>query len=192
MILRGIIMDKRILFNRKLWLSITLVCLFFSIISLFFPILTYIYPSGKSQSFNIFKFLKPDELGNVLSQYTGSFALAIEKQDIPFFAAIAVFSIVAAFAGVITMSAQRPNFWQFVMSMVGLIGTLIPSVLLFIVVISSINYFPGSFQFGAYPIITPFAMGICMYMVTRKHKLTQEEIQAEKIAAQYLHTMGDL
>ena len=185
-------MDKRILFNRKLWLSITLVCLIFSIISLFFPILTYIYPTGKSQSFNIFKFLKPDELGKVLSQYTGSFALAIEKQDIPFFAAIALFSIVAAFAGVITMSAQRPNFWQFVMAMTGLIGTLIPSVLLFIVVISSINYFPGNFKFGAYPIITPFAMGICMYMVTRKHKLTQEEIQAEKIAAQYLYTMGDL
>lgn len=185
-------MEKRILMNRKLWLSITLVCLGFSIISLLFPILTYIHPTGKTQVFNIFKFLKPDELGKVLSQYTGSVALAIEQQDIPFFAVIAVLSIVAAFAGVITMSAQRPRFWQFIMAMTGLIGTLIPSVLLFIVVISSINYFPGSFKFGSYPIITPFTMGLCIYMVTRKHKLTQEEILAEKTAAQHLHTMGDL
>ena len=29
-------------------------------------------------------------------------------------------------------------------------------------------------------------------MVTRKHKLNQEEIKEEKIAAQYLHTIGDL
>lgn len=185
-------MEKRILMNRKLWLSITLVCLGFSIISLLFPILTYIHPTGKTQVFNIFGFLRPDELGKVLSQYTGSVALSIEQQDIPFFAVIAVLSIVAAFAGVITMSVQRPRFWQFIMAMTGLIGTLIPSVLLFIVVISSINYFPGNFKFGSYPIITPFTMSLCIYMVTRKHKLTQVEIQAEKIAAQYLHTMGDL
>lgn len=185
-------MDKRIILNKKLWLSITLVCLLFSVISLFLPVLTYIYPTGNSQAFNLFKFLNPDELGKVLSQYTGSFALAIEKQDIPVLATIAVLAIVAAFAGVITMSAQRPNHWQFVMAMAGLIGTLIPSVLLFIVVISSINYFPGSFKFGTYPVITPVAMSICIYMVTCKHKLTQEEIQAEKIAEQYLHSMGDL
>lgn len=185
-------MDKRILFNKKMWLTITLVCLFFSVISLVFPVLTYVYPSGRSQSFNLFKFLNPEELGNVLSQYTGSFALAIEEQDIPLFGTIAVFSIVAAFIGVITMSTQRPNFWQFVLTLAGLIGTLIPSILLFIVVISSINYFPGNFKFGAYPIITPVSMSICIYMVTYKHKLTQEEIQAEKAAEKYLHSMGDL
>jgi len=140
----------------------------------------------------LFKFLNPEELVNVLSQYTGSFALPIEKQHIPVFATVAVLSIVAAFVGVITMSTQRPNFWQFILTMAGLIEILIPSVLLFIIAFSLINYFPGSFKFGAYPIITPFTMGICMYMVTRKHKLTQEEIKAEKIAAQYLHTIGDL
>lgn len=185
-------MDKRILFNKKMWLAITLVCLFFSVISLIFPVLTYVYPSGRSQSFNDFKFLNPEELGNILSQYTGSFALAIEEQDIPVFATIAVFSIVAAFIGVITMSTQRPNFWQFVLTMAGLIGTLIPSVLLFIVVVSSINYFPGSFKFGAYPVLTPISMGICIYMVTRKRKLTKEEIEAEKKAAQHFCALGDL
>lgn len=156
-------MDKRFLFNRKTWLTVTLMCLFFSVISLTFPILTYVYSAGRNQTFNLFKFLNPEELANVLSQYTGSFALAIEKQHIPVFATVAVLSIVAAFVGAITMSAQRPNFWQFILTMAGLIGTFIPSVLLFITVFSSINYFPGSFKFGAYPIITPFTMGICIW-----------------------------
>lgn len=185
-------MDKSFLFNKKTWLTITLMCLFLSVISLVFPILTYVYPSGRSQPFNLFKFLNPEELGDVLSQYTGSFALAIEEQDIPVFATIGVLSIVAAFVGVITLSIQRPNLWQFVLAMAGLIGTLIPSVLLFVVVISSIDYFPGSFKFGAYPVVTPISMGICIYMVTRKRKLTQEEIEAEKKAARYLRSLGDL
>ena len=185
-------MDKRILLNKRKWLTITLMCLFFSVISMFFPVLTYIRPSGSSQSFNLFKFLNPEELGYILSQYTGSFALAIEEQDIPVFATVAVLSIVAAFVGVITMSTQRPNFWQFILTITGLIGTLIPSVLLFVVVISSIAYFPGSFKFGAYPVITPISMGICIYMVTRKRKLTKEEIEAEKKATKHLRTLGDL
>ncbi len=178
--------------NRKLWLSVTLVCLLFSVGSLFLPILTYVYPNGSVQAFNLFRFLDPAELGRVLSQYTGTVALAIEEGDIPFFAVAALLAIVAAFAGVITMSAQRPNTWQFVMAMFGLIGTLIPSVLLFVVVLSSYNYFPGTFQFGAYPVVTPLSMGICMYMVTRKHRLTKEEIRAEELAAQYLRAPGDL
>lgn len=185
-------MDKRFLFDKKMWLTVTLMCLFFSVVSLVFPVLTYVHPSGKSQVFNLFKFLNPKELGYILNQYTGSFALAIEEQDIPVFATVAVLSIVAAFVGVITMSTQRPNFWQFILTMAGLIGTLIPSVLLFIVVISSIDYFPGSFKFGAYPVITPVSMGICIHMVTRKRKLTREEIEAEGNATQYLHTLGDL
>lgn len=185
-------MNKRILFSKKFWLSITFACLGFSLVSLFFPVLTYVNPYGKAQAFNLLQFLDPQELGKVLSQYTGSFALDIRKADIPFYAVAAILAIAAAFAGVITMSSQRPNTWQFILAMFGLVGTLIPSLLLVIVVVSSIRYFPGTFQLGAYPIITPIAMGICMYMVTRKHRLTQAEIQAEKDAAQYLCHLGDL
>lgn len=185
-------MDKKLLFNKKTWLSITLLCLGFSILSLFFPILTYTYPSGSKQSFNLIGFMNPQAFGKVLNQYTGPYKLIIDRQYIPVLAAVALLAIAAAFVGVITMSAQRSNRWQFVMAMAGLIGTVIPSVALFIVVLSSVHDFPGSFQFGAYPVITLISMGICIFMVTRKRKLTKEEIIAEQIASKHLRRLENL
>lgn len=185
-------MSKKILYDKKTWLSITLICLSFSILSVFLPVITYKHPDGMKQNFNVFGFMQPEALDNILHKYTGKATLNIGEEQIPIFAVIAILAIVAAFAGVITMSAQRPNRWQFVLALVGLIGTLLPAVLLYVLVISSINHFPGIFILGAYPIITPIAMGICIYMVTRKHKLTQEEMAADRIAAQFIRTMGDL
>lgn len=179
--------------KRSTWLSVTLLCLMLSIISMFLPVLTYEYAGGKRVvDFSVLDFFEPDELSEVLSYYTGSFSLTVDSSVATFLAILAVLAIVAAFVGVITMSAQRPNKWQFILSIVGLVGTLIPSVLVFTAVLLSFDYFPGTFSFGVYPVITPISMGICMYMVTRKHKRTQAELEAEKRAAQHWHAPGDL
>ena len=107
-------------------------------------------------------------------------------------ATTAVLAIVAAFVGVVTMSLQRPNTWQFVLALIGIIGTAIPSMLVFLAVILSKNYFPGSFSFGVYPVITPIAMALCMITVTKKHKKTQEEIRAAEKAKGLILPGGDL
>ena len=178
--------------KRSTWLMLTLMCLVLSVASMFVPVLTYPFQNGNSIAFNVLNFLEPKELFQILADYTGSFVVEFQENLVTFLAVIAIMAIIAAFLGVITMSVQRPNYWQFILAIVGLIGTLIPSLLIYLAVILSIRYFPGTFTLGVYPIITPVAMGVCIFMVTRKHKRTQAQIEAEKRAAQYWHTGGDL
>ena len=177
--------------KRSIWLTLTLMCLVLSVASMFVPVLTYTFQNGTSIAFNVVKFLKPEELFLILSEYTGEY-VDMTQGFVTVMAVVGILAIVAAFLGVITMSVQRPNYWQFILAIVGLIGTLIPSLLIYLAVILSIHYFPGTFTLGVYPIITPIAMGVCIYMVTRKHKRTQAQIEAERRAAQYWRVGGDL
>ena len=177
--------------KRSTWLMLTIMCLVLSIASMFVPVLTYTFQNDTSMAFNVLQFLEPEELFVILSEYTGEY-VDLSQSVVTILAVVGILAIVAAFLGVITMSVQRPNYWQFVLALVGLIGTLIPSLLIYLAVILSIRYFPGTFTLGVYPIITPIAMGVCIGMVTRKHKRTQAQIEAERKAAQYWHAGGDL
>lgn len=174
------------------WLLPVLTCIIASVASVFLPVLTYKYPKGWSMSFNIFDFLEPGKLAKVLSTYTGAFSMDIDPVVVTILAIAAVLAIVAAFVGVITMSMQRPNTWQFVLALIGIIGTAIPSVLVFLAVILSKNYFPGTFSFGVYPIITPIAMVLCLITVTQKHRKTQAERLAAEKAKGLIRPGGDL
>ena len=174
------------------WLLPVLACIVASVASVFLPVLTYQYPHGQEIGYNIFDFIEPVELGRIMSTYSGSFVVNIGQGFVTVLAVCAVLAIVAAFVGVITMSLQRPNTWQFVLALVGIIGTAIPSVVVFLAVILSKNYFPGVFRFGVYPIITPIAMVLCMITVTRKHKRTQAEIRAAEKAKGLIRPGGDL
>lgn len=174
------------------WLLPVLTCLIASVASIFLPVLSYEYPNGQSVAFNVFDFVEPDELSQILFTYSGSLRMGVDPVVVVILAIAAVLSIIAAFVGVITMSRQRPNTWQFVLALVGIIGTAIPSVLIFLAVILSKNYFPGTFSFGVYPIITPIAMVLCMITVTKKHRKTQAEIRAAEKAKGLIRRGGDL
>lgn len=179
--------------KRSTWLGATLTCLVLSVISMFLPVLTYTYADlGRTAEFSVLEFLNPREIVNILHQYTGPLRMNVDSSVAVLLACLAVLAIVAAFVGVITMSSQRPNKWQFRLSIVGLVGTAIPSLLLFAAVLLSRSYFSGTFRVGVYPVITPMTMGFCMYMVTRKHKRTQAEIEAEKRAQKHWNMPGDL
>lgn len=174
------------------WLLPVLTCIIASIASVFLPVLTYKYPNGQVVKLNIFGFIEPIELSKILSSYSGPFSVDVDQAVATILAVCAVLAIVAAFVGVITMSLQHPNTWQFVLSLAGIIGTAIPSVLVFLAVILSKNHFPGTFSFGAYPIITPIAMAMCMITVTKKHKRTQAELLAAEKAKGLIRPGGDL
>ena len=174
------------------WLLPVLTCIVASVASIFRPVLTYQYPQGQKSNFNIFNLIEPIELSAILSTYTGSFVVRINRTVVTILVVCAVMAIVAAFVGVITMSLQRPNTWQFVLALVGIIGTAIPSVLIFLAVLLSGKYFPGTFSCGVYPIITPVAMALCMITVTKKHKKTQAELRAAEKAKGLIRPGGDL
>ena len=179
------------------WLLPLIICIVASIASVFLPILSYTYESGayydSTAKFNIIDFIEPsEEFVDIMATYSGSWRVYIDEVWLTILSVTAVLAIIAALAGVITMSRQRPNTWQFIMALAGIIGTAIPSLLVFLAVILSKNYFPGRFSFGVYPIITPIAMILRLIAVTQKHKKTQAEIQAEEKAKGLIRRAGDL
>jgi hypothetical protein len=175
------------------WLMPVLACIIASVVSVFLPILTYVYPSGAKEAFNLFGFTEPSRnLLKILASYTGPYEMDIDKAWLTVLAVLAVLAIIAAFVGVITMSLQRPNTWQFVLALVGIIGTAIPAIIVIIAAPLSQRFFPGTFRFGVYPLITPVAMTLCMITVTRKHKRTQAELRAAEKAKGLIRPGGDL
>lgn len=179
--------------KRIYWLFPVLICIVLSVVSVFFPVLTYIYPTGQKVSFNILSFTEPSQdLLDILKSYNGPFEMNIDKVWLIILAVLAVLAIIAAFVGVITMSLQRPNTWQFVLALIGIIGTAIPAIIVIIAAPISQQYLPGTFQFGVYPIITPIAMVMCMITVTKKHKRTQAELRAAEKAKGLIRPGGDL
>ncbi len=175
------------------WLLPVLTGLVASVISVFLPVLTYHYPDGSKAVFNVFAFLEPSrELTDILALYNGPGERNVPAFWIAVLAVLAVAAIAAAFIGVITMSRQRPNTWQFIMTLAGLLGTAIPAFLIILAVWISKRFFPGTFHCGVYPIITPIAMVMCMVLVTRKHKKNQAELLAAERAKGLIRPGGDL
>ena len=170
-----------------------LTCIVASVASVFLPVLTYTYPNGQAAEFNLFSFTEPSQdLLDILASYNGPYEMYIPQIWLTILAVLAVLAIIAAFIGVITMSLQRPNTWQFVLALVGIIGTAIPAIIVIIAAPVSQQYLPGTFQFGVYPIITPIAMALCMITVTKKHKRTQAELRAAEKAKGLIRPGGDL
>ena len=175
------------------WLLPVLTCIVASVASVFLPVLTYTYPNGQTVEFNLFSFTEPSQdLLDILASYSGPYEMYIPQIWLTILAVLAVLAIIAAFIGVITMSLQRPNTWQFVLALVGIIGTAIPAIIVIIAAPVSQQYLPGTFQFGVYPIITPIAMVMCMITVTKKHKRTQAELRAAEKAKGLIRPGGDL
>ncbi len=183
------------------WLMPVLACIVASVLSLFLPVLVYETdcpcchrcPGTYSASFNIISFAAQSlELQDILADYSGPLHMNIDRVWLTLLAILAVLAIVAALVGVCTMSLQRPNKWQFIMALGGIIGTAIPAFIVLLAVVLSQEYFPGTFRCGVYPIVTPVAMVMCMLTVTKKHKRTQEEILAAERAKDLIRPGGDL
>ncbi len=175
------------------WLLPVLTCIVASVASLFLPVLTWVNPHGIEVPFNIVDFVEQSPtLFSILSTYSGPLSMNIDQIWLTILAILAVLAIIAALVGVITMSMQRPNTWQFTMTLVEMIGTAIPAILVLVAVPLSRTYFLGTFQCGVYPIITPIAMILCVITVTKKHKLTQAELRAVEKAKGLIRPGGNL
>ena len=176
------------------WLLPTLACLLLSVATLFLPILTYVYPGGEKALFNLLAFAAPSEdLVDILATYTGPYSMDISERVLTVLAALAVLAILAAFAGVITMSMQRPNTWQFIMALFGIVGTAIPALIVIVAAPVSRQYFPGTFRFGAYPIVTPIAMIACFLQVNwRRRQVMRWKKSDEAVKSGLIRRGGDL
>ena len=160
---------------------------------MFAPIIVFVDDYRKQFTYNIIDFLIYKQFAQkVMANYTGEWFRNIEDSRIIVLAIIGIVAILFAVIGIFSMSLQRRNRWPFVMALLGLIGTAIPSLTIIAAVFASKQYFNGTIWCGIYPLLTPVAMIICLITVTWKRKRTIDEIKAAKQAEGLIHPAGDL
>ena len=184
--------------HKKTWAYVSCGLIGLSILSLFFPILSYSsFRYGKKLHFNILKLLLTDDfLDQVLGEYTGGFMRSVSDGTATAFVVlislIGVAAIILAFVGIISMTKQYTRSYPFVLSICGLIGTAIPSLILIIIFALSGNSFQGSVHLGAYVFITPLSMLLACITVSRRYALTRQQLELLREASQYIYPAGDL
>lgn len=179
--------------ERKKWFYLAIFCILVSILSLFTSIITYTAPSGMVTSYSLPDLLQGTEFrDDVLSQYTGPVLWAMDGATVSILAVLAVASVVCALVGLLTLRAQYPNTWQFVLTLAGLAGTTVPSFLVILAVLLSKNYFRGSISGGLAPLVTPVAMAVCIQAVIRRRSKVLEQLRANAEAQGLIRQAGDL
>lgn len=179
--------------EKKKWFYVAVSCVAVSIVSLFSSIITYISPGGQVTHYNLMNLLlETDFRDRVLSQYTGPVLWEMGGATVSILAALAVAAVACALIGLFTLRKQRPNTWQFVLTLVGLVGTAFPSFLILLAVALSENYFRGYLVCGISPIITPIAMAICIFVVVRRRNKVLEQLRREMEAKGLVFQAGDL
>lgn len=181
--------------KRKLnkWVIISYACLLVSIVSTFTTVVAYTNAGGIRKTFSIIDFISSDEFDSfVLYEYTGTVVCNINAPVIRGVVVIGVLALLCAAIGIATLSKQRKNLWPFVLTLIGLIGTMIPSIMIFVAVILSKHHFTGSMSCGIYPVATPVAMIVCIITATEMHRRNQEYIKRLEDAKGLIFRGGDL
>lgn len=175
-----------------IWLWIALFWIVISVISMFIGVISYTTAGGTTKMYAIQNLIDGETFSKeVLREYTGDFVLDVGPWALTALCILAVGAIIAALAGILIMQKQRPVKWPFVMTVIGVIGTAIPALLILYAVIVSVNYFPGKISAGFYPIVTPIAVAFCLYIVIRERKRVLKANAAIKQNA-YIRPAGDL
>ena len=179
--------------DKNRWFHVAVGSLAVSILSLFTSIVSYTAPGGGTTHYNLINLLSgTDFLDNVLWYYTGPVFWKMEGPTVSVLAFGAAAAMVCALMGLITLRKQRPNTWQFILTLVGLVGTTFPSFLVILAVMLSDNYFPGNISCGVSPVITPVAMVICILAVIRRRNKVLEQLRREMEAKGLVFQAGDL
>lgn len=175
------------------WFILAISCLVLSIVSLFTTIITYTDMFGYKYSFNIIDLLEGEMFEEVvLTQLISDPIIIMSSTTITFLAILAIGALVCAFVGLITLRAQYPSDKQFLLTLVGVIGTAIPSILIIIGVLISGEYYYGTIGCGIAPIFTPIAMLVCVRTVLRRKDKVKAALQAKVAAEGLLKQAGDL
>ena len=175
--------DQILLYSALGWIALSVASMFLSVIS-------YTPPGAEKITYAL-----QDIIGgtyfykHVLNQYTGPIPVEIGTWALTVLCILAIASILAASVGIVLLSRQRPTKWPYIMTLIGTVGTAIPSLLIFAAVLVSLRYFPGKIGLGFYPIVTPIAMGLCLWIVVAERRRT---MRALKNRSPYLHRGGDL
>lgn len=169
-------------------------CLGCSFLSMLFPVISYKNPEGKKFSYSILKliFNSSNFEKNVLVKYKGPVVWDITGNITVVLVLVFIIAYLCAIIGLVTLRAQHPNTWQFVLTIVGLVGVAFPSLVLIICVAGYGKYFKGFISFGIAPIITIISMIACIFAVIRRKNKVAEELRRELEAKGLIRKAGNL
>ncbi len=166
--------------NPKIRFAIMILLVAISVSTMFFGVISYETPDGVRTTYALQDIISGTRFQNeVLNKYTGSVELYLGPWALTVLCVLAVGAVLAALTGILIMSSQKPVRWPYIMTLFGVVGTAIPSLLIIAAVIVSVSWFPGTISCGLYPIVTPFAMLLCLMTVVHERKRV---IRAKKAA----------
>ena len=164
--------EKRILLNAAA------IALGIGVLSAFASIFIYEDPSGRIDPYNLPGLIEGNSFTyNVLAYYGGKVYWQIDSIWVSVFATISIVSLVCSIIGLVTLRQQMPNKKQFRLTIVGLIGTCLPALLVLIAVPVFGPGFPGKLSYGAYPVVAPLATLVSVLAVYRGKNKAQEEME---------------
>lgn len=165
-----------------------------AILSAFTTIVGYTNSSGVHRSFSLIDFLSDAQgFGSfVFNEYRGKVFVQYEPWQLFVLIALGAAAIVCSFMGLKKLSKQTDNETSFALTIMGLIGTMAPSVIIFILIVALKDNYMGTISCGIYPIVSPIAMIVCLYATTQMRKRNIEYRKKLKEAEGLIFRGGDL
>ena len=183
-------MKKR---ENSTWFDVAVGSLVVSLLSFLLPVLTYVTPEGERWSLSLPGLITNTEAMRAISMdYHGPVLIHFTSASAAPLGVLALLALACALIGLITLRAQRPNTWQFVITLVGLVLILVPSVVLLVMVLLYGKYYAGTIGFGIAPIVAPLTLLVCIGAVIRRKNRVAEELRRELEAKGMIWQAGDL
>ena len=168
--------------------------LIISLLSAFTTIVGYTNNAGVHKTFSLLDLLADAKgFGSfIFNEFTGKTYIYYEPWQLFVLIALGAAAIVLAFTGLNKLSKQTDNQASFVLTLLGLIATMIPAVVIFIEIIVLKDRYLGTISCGVYPVVSPIAMIACIAAATKMRRRNIEYRRKLKEAEGLIFRGGDL
>ena len=165
-----------------------------AVLSAFTTIVSYTNGSGVHRSFSLIDFLSDAEgFGYfVFNEYLGKSYVKYKSWQLFLLIALGTAAIACAFVGLKRLSKQTDNQTSFILTILGLVGTMAPSVIIFICIVALKENYLGTISCGIYPIVSPIAMIVCIAAAAKMRRRNVEYRRKLKEADGLIFRGGDL
>lgn len=165
-----------------------------AILSAFTTIVGYTNSKGEHRTFSIIDFMKDAKgFGDfVFDEFTGKVYVMYQPWQMFVLICLGIAAIGFAFVGLLKLSKQKDNRVSYVLTIIGLLATMAPSVIIFIEIVALKNDYLGKISCGIYPIVSPIAMIICIIAASKMRRRNIEYRKRLKEAEGLIFKGGDL
>lgn len=143
-----------------------------SVSSAFTTIVGYTNSTGEHRTFSLIDFLT-DSNGFgafVFTEYIGRAYVQYKSWQLFLLITLGAIAIICALAGLMRLSRQTDNLLSFILTIIGLVMTMAPALIIIICTVALKEYYLGVISCGIYPLISPVAMTVCVVAATKMRR----------------------